>query len=141
MHQHTHRQPHWCLLRLQGKLYLQGEYHLNDKHTFGLLFYSDIFRGILDPTVSLSYNLQLGIWNTVASVTYKRGTINNIGLGTSLDMGPMQLYAMVDNLTSLFSPENASRINIQFGLNVAILPRGERKKSKQIDLNGEAFSF
>jgi outer membrane protein OmpA-like peptidoglycan-associated protein len=91
---------------LNTRFYIGAEYNVynREKHSgkAGLLFQSEIYKGRLRPTVTLSYTERLGRWLS-ASVAYSLmdRDFRNLGVGLRLNGGPIQLYVMADNLLAL----------------------------------------
>jgi len=104
---------------LPGIVYLSGIYHLTEKDKVGLLIRSDIFNGRIYPSYTLSYNKRFAnFFSATATYSVMNRSYTNIGFGFSLQLGPVQLYAINDNIYGLFFPTSAKNTNIHFGLNL-----------------------
>lgn len=107
-----------------------GEYQLNKFFTGGLLFHGDYFNNKFFPSytaftkTNLGNHVQLMLNYSVLNRSY-----NNVGVGTAINMGPIQIYAVTDNLLGVTQMDYAKNLNVRFGMNVVT---GYRKKmSKQ----------
>jgi hypothetical protein len=105
--------------KLPTKVYLTGSYALNEKWTFGALIYGefggdDTKTGIsLDATTKLFDVLRVG-----ATVGLRNKTLNNLGVHVSALLGPVQVFAVTDNVLTVFNPYNANNANGRVGLNL-----------------------
>ncbi|MBL4656498.1 MAG: OmpA family protein [Flavobacteriales bacterium] len=104
------------------RIYLGGKYQLNENNNAGLLFHGEYFKGSFYPSLTLSYNYKLPRW-VGASVSYSimNGSFFNLGLGLSLNLGPVQIYVVSDNVGGMFNmtsinnknaPDSVSKYNI-----------------------------
>jgi hypothetical protein len=57
----------------------------------------------------------------------------NGGLGLTLNGGPLQFYAVADNLLGIIKYQNANTIDFRTGINLTF-----RRKDKQVKLSGKA---
>ncbi len=123
--------------KLAPKFYVGGSYHVGKHHTFGATFYCDVFKGTFKPAFGLSYNLQLGhIWTIGINASYRNSSFNNIGIGTTLTLGPVQLYALTENVTALTGPADARVLDARVGMNLVFgkLKKPKKKARQQKDL-------
>lgn len=88
------------------RFYIGGNYIINDKMNAGLLFSGEVYKGMFRPTVTASYNLALGrVLQLSASWSFANRSFLNPGLGISLNAGPVQIYAVTDNILGLAIPQ------------------------------------
>lgn len=73
-------------------------------------------RYVLDDKLSLG-----------AVYAYHDGRFNNIGVNTSLKLGPLQVHVIVDNIFPLFKPETIEYTNIRAGFNLVLGTKKMRK--------------
>jgi hypothetical protein len=104
--------------KLPTKIYLTGMYELTEKWTIGALFYGEFGdetrTGVtLDATTKLFKVLRVG-----ATVGLRNNTFNNIGAHLSAKLGPVQVFAVTDNLITVFQPYSANNANGRLGLNL-----------------------
>jgi Family of unknown function (DUF5723) len=105
--------------KLPSKIYLTGSYEVNEKLTVGALFYSE-FGGIeaktgfaIDATTELFDILRVG-----ATVGLRNKTLNNLGVHLSAKLGPVQVFAVTDNIITVFNPYDANNANGRVGVNL-----------------------
>lgn len=102
---------------LPTKMYLTGSYALNDKLTLGALIYGE-FGGdesktgfMMDATYKLFKVVRIG-----ATLGLRNKTFNNIGAHLSAQLGPVQVFAVTDNVITAFKPYDANNANGRAGL-------------------------
>lgn len=119
---------------LSSRVFLGVNYHLNERHTFGLLYHGRIWENSLYNDFSANYQGKL-LRNLQLSLSYSviNGTYNNVGAGLMLKAGPMQLYLLSDNVLHLLMYENLQTSNVRIGLNVALFEKKDKslKKTKK----------
>ncbi len=116
---------------LSPSIYAAGSYQLNKNHTFGAIFYGDIFKGTFKPAFGLSYNLQLGhIWTIGVNASFRNNTFNNFGVGTTITLGPVQIYVLTENAAAFANLSDARFIDARVGMNLVFgnLARGPKQK-------------
>ncbi|MFM7854788.1 MAG: DUF5723 family protein, partial [Flammeovirgaceae bacterium] len=81
------------------KLYLNGMYQLRENFTIGAVFFAEKFRDRLATGLTLGLNKHFGkVLSTSASYTITSNSFNNVGAGLSLNLSPIQIYLVGDNL-------------------------------------------
>jgi len=114
-----HLQKKYYYSYLTAKLYLGGQYSLNDKLNFGLLTRMEFLLHTIRPSVSLSVNSNLKKWfSTSISYSIINNSFKNVGLGIMLKPGPFQFYVVTDNIMSAILPLSTKNINIRAGINM-----------------------
>jgi hypothetical protein len=84
---------------IPGKMYLSGMYQVNRNFTAGAVFFAEQFRGRFAPGITLGVNKHFGrIFSAAGSYTVASNSFNNLGLGMSLNLSPVQIYMVGDNL-------------------------------------------
>ncbi|HHH49677.1 MAG TPA: hypothetical protein ENK52_01715 [Saprospiraceae bacterium] len=112
---------------LPTKFYLSGTFKIKSLQ-LGALFYGEAYQQKLYPAFALSARKEFGkIFSLGAVYSIRNKSFNNLGLNMALKLGPIQLFALSDNLFPLFNPLNAQNANFRFGLNVAV---GKKKKNR-----------
>lgn len=116
---------------LPTKVYLGGNYKLSERINLGAVSRTEIYNGKLRPALSLSANTRV-IRNFSASVSYSmvNNSYNNLGAGIAAKLGPVQIYAITDNVLAM-NPKTAKTVNIRFGVNLLF---GCKKRSKKKDV-------
>jgi len=103
---------------LQPKFYVGGNYEIIPGHKVGALVYSALYKGSFQPALSVNYNFQARkIFNGVINASFIDGTVNNIGVGFSLNFGFFQFYSTTNAITSVFYPARASVLDLRLGIN------------------------
>jgi len=117
---------------LRTKFYLGGSYKFNDFFNSSILVYNEIIGQKYNVGTSIAGNIQLKRWLS-ASVNYSiyGRSYNNVGFGLNLKGGPVQFYAMTDNILAMINPISAKHFHISFGMNIVVGPIKENKKIKQ----------
>jgi outer membrane protein OmpA-like peptidoglycan-associated protein len=115
---------------LNTKIYLGSNYYFTPKSNAGVLFYSQFFDKSIHPGLAFSYNQRVGRWlSASASYAMYNRSYRNIGLGLSLNAGPVQLYAATDNVVGIFLPQDVKNIHFHAGLNLTFgRPPNDRDK-------------
>jgi Family of unknown function (DUF5723) len=105
--------------KLPTKVYLTGSYALNEKWTFGALIYGEFGGDESKTGVSLDATTKLfDILRVGATVGLRNKTLNNVGAHVSALLGPVQIFAVTDNILTVFNPYNANNANGRVGLNL-----------------------
>ena len=103
--------------KLPTKIYLSGSYELNDKWTFGALIYGELGGDenragfMVDATIKLFKVLRVG-----ATLGLRNKTFTNVGVHVSAKLGPVQLFAVTDNIITAFNPYGSNNANGRVGL-------------------------
>ncbi len=108
---------------LSTKAYFSIQYTLHDRWTLGALYFHESLRGETFPAFALSAQraffgdlLRLG-----GSYSLQKDVPFNLGLHATLRVGPLQAFAVTDNVLSLVQPEERSRFNARVGLALLLL--------------------
>jgi Family of unknown function (DUF5723) len=118
--------------RLAPKIYAGGSYKVGKLHTFGAMFYGDVFKGKFKPAFGLSYNLELGkIWTIGVNGSFRNNSIKNLGVGTTLTLGAFQIYALTENATAFAKFSDARFIDLRVGMNLVFGKLNRDKKAKR----------
>ena len=114
---------------LIGKFYVGVNYRILKVNNISALFYADLFKGKVDPAVSVAYNMQLGrTLNAVVSAAYRDGKFNNFGAGISIRLFHIQIYATSDRANSYLYPARAGSVDGHVGMNLVF---GKPKKAER----------
>jgi hypothetical protein len=120
------------------KLYLNGMYQLKENLTVGAVFFAEKFRDRLATGLTLGLNKHFGkVLSASGSYTVTSNSFNNVGAGLSLNLSPIQIYVVGDNLLRIpFAGKevntfvnNTQFFNVRFGINF-VFGLDERKKEK-----------
>jgi len=103
------------------RFYIGGNYLIKENMDAGLLLSGEVYKGNFNPSVTASYNLRLGqILQLSASWSYTQRSFLNPGLGFSVNAGPVQLYAVTDNILAPFSPQSVKQAHVHAGINLTM---------------------
>ncbi|PLW91693.1 MAG: hypothetical protein C0592_14560 [Marinilabiliales bacterium] len=128
---------------LNTRIYASAFYDLTEKDRFSGLARIHFYDKGIHPSFSLAYQRKFGnILRLTGSYSIAHRNFTNLGVGFALNLGPMQLYMVTDNVLgpiiwnkymwteeeengdltneSLTLPRNWRYMNFHFGLNVAI---------------------
>lgn len=115
---------------LPGRMYLSGSYALNRTVSANLLLMGELFNGRFNSGVSANIHKEFGRRMSMSvSYTANNRSFNNLGMGLSFNLKPIQLYFVSDNLLSapfalLTSNElnpylrSTQNLNLRFGINL-----------------------
>ena len=118
---------------LSPQFYAGGKYFFSDHTNIGFLLNPSRFMGDWYMAYSMSMNTRLGRWlGFSANYSVYNKSYFNLGAGFSLRVGPVQLYAVSDNLNYLISGGAAKNAHLQMGMNILFY---ERKYPKVIAQN------
>ena len=98
-----------------------GSYSINEHHRINLLLNGISCANHFYPALSVSYYYQLPrLLGLMVSYNLYNNQFTNIGAGLSINAGPVQLYAITDNLPGLIFYHTTNSSSIQFGINISI---------------------
>lgn len=104
---------------LPARLYVSAQYDLSETITLGGLFYSEWYRGEMIPAVALSGQFALGEALSLGAVySVVRDSYFNLGANLRLDLGPVQIYGVTDNIAAAFRPAESRYFQFRTGLNL-----------------------
>lgn len=129
------------------RIYLGGTYNINDNNKVGALFHGEYFKKAFYPSFTVSYNYKLPKWiGASLSYTAMHRSFVNLGGGLSLNLGPLQIYVVSDNLSALFNlakitgggvvPQAAKSMHARAGVNF-VFNKKEQDKDKDGIINKE----
>lgn len=103
---------------LGPRIFVGGNYSLNERVDLGLLSRTRFFGGEVYQSFTLSANTRpiRGI-SLSASYSVMNRAYNNLGLGLALRLGPFQVYTVSDVVSAGLWPEETKAFNLRFGLN------------------------
>ncbi len=106
--------------RLPLKFYFSTQHRLNENWTLGGLLHVVSFREQTNLAVSVNAQRRFGkILTLGASYSIRHDQYANIGLQGVVQLGPLGLLVMTDNLLSSNSSNNGQNFNLRTGVNLA----------------------
>jgi hypothetical protein len=103
---------------LPVKLYMGGEFLVNDRVSLGGLARVRAYNNFLRASLTASANAFIGRgFSLTGSYSVMESTFDNLGAGIGFRGGPLQIYAASDNIFSPFNPGQAKNLNLRLGIN------------------------
>jgi len=133
---------------LRTKIYASMEYVVDHNNFVSLSFYSSFVRNRWRRGMGVAYNYHLGHFlSATASYSIYNRSYSNLGLGLSVNLGPVEVYCLSDNVLAFgtfnirdnISPDatgitvdtrKVKNGQIHFGMNLTF---GREKKVKDIE--------
>lgn len=101
---------------LPRRIYLSALYHLTDRLRGGVLFFSEKFRGETDTRIAVGGTFDLLENLTVgASYALGHGRFDNLGINAAASIGPVQVFAVTDNIFAAFRPGDSRDFGARIG--------------------------
>jgi hypothetical protein len=100
------------------KVFTEGKYRLLRRTDASLLIYNEFYNKKLSSAFRASVSQRVRNW-LMATVNYSiyNRSFFNVGCGFSLNIGPLQLYTVTDNIMTFISPIKAKNVHLRFGVN------------------------
>ena len=100
------------------KIYIAAEYQIYNILSAGIVERLLIYDKQVSNALTLSGNLMLGkLFSLSAGYSIIDNSFNNLSVGTTLKLGPIQFYCLTDNILAL-NIKNTQNYNIRFGMNL-----------------------
>ncbi len=104
---------------LPSRIYVSLGYQLTENFSLHGLFHNENFRGKNRQAYSLGVQAQLHkLFNLGVNYAYRFESATNIGLNTTIRLGPVQIFAATDNIIHVFKPFETDNVNGRVGLNL-----------------------
>jgi len=114
---------------LPVKIYIAGEYRINDDVTLGGVARIRIYDNMIHTSYTASANARLSKrFSFSASYSIMESTFDNLGLAAAYKIGIVQLYAASDNVISFIQPSSARNMNLRFGINLIFQDEALQRK-------------
>ena len=106
---------------LAPRLLFGGRYNLKDRQSVVATVSSRYWGKRLYTSAMLGYTYKItGTLEATGSYTLAARSLGALGLGLSLRAGPVQVFALAENLPHLVAYENARQLSFDAGLNIAL---------------------
>jgi Family of unknown function (DUF5723) len=108
--------------KLPTRAYLTGTYQFNDRWRLGAMVCHETSGGDVDSQTGFAVDVStklLKIIDLGATVGLRNGAINNIGGHIAAKLSVVQVFAVTDNLLTVFNPYGSKNANGRVGLNLA----------------------
>jgi hypothetical protein len=110
---------------------LGGTFSLNERHGFNLLAGGTSWAKRFYPALSVSYRYNLhGRLSLSLSYNLFDRQYTNFGAGIGISAGPVQLYAVTDNLPGIVFYRDTDNYSVQIGINI-LFRTGHNRKHTQ----------
>jgi hypothetical protein len=120
---------------LVQRVNIGASWQLSTRNLAGIIVRNEFFAGSYNPSVTLSLNHQFGrILSGTISYSYIDRSFTNIGAGFAANLGPLQLYAVVDNVLAPMQLKSTQTVNVQFGLNLVFGNMLKKNKDRETEL-------
>ncbi len=104
---------------LPTRYYLSGTYQLNNTWRLGVLLYGESYRNEAFTGIAAGANAQLLRWlNLGATYAWRSQTFDNLGINATINVGPLQVVAMTDNVLTAFQLYDSNSANLRLGINL-----------------------
>jgi hypothetical protein len=117
--------------RMNSRYILSASYELLPNTFVGGIYSRNLsFNQTFDAFTAFA---QFKIWNVLflrGNYTLSQGTFDNLGGALAVNLGPLQIYTVADNLLALNNQGNVSSFNIRLGANLVF---GMRKEKEKVD--------
>lgn len=117
---------------LSTKVFLAGEYRVNERGTASALYNGYKLGNRFKGAMMLSYTYAMGKKKNISlKASYIRmDNTNSIGLGTSMNIGKVNVYMLTDNILALPFARDVGNFNLAFGLNIKLYDPKPKRLSK-----------
>lgn len=116
--------------RMNSRYILSASYELLPNTFVGGIYSRNLsFNQTFDAFTAFA---QFKIWNVLflrGNYTVSQGTFDNLGGALAVNLGPLQIYTVADNLLALNNQGNVSSFNIRLGANLVFGMRKEKAKA------------
>lgn len=120
---------------LVKRVNIGATWQLNKNNMAGFNMRNEFFAGSYNPSVTLSLNHQFGrILSGTVSYSYIDRSFTNIGAGFALNLGPFQVYGVVDNFIAPMQIKSTQAVNAQIGLNLVFGYNLKKSKKSKTEL-------
>ncbi|MBI1305970.1 MAG: hypothetical protein GC181_05090 [Bacteroidetes bacterium] len=123
---------------LFAQFYFGGQYNFAKHHNAGILFTGNYYQKKLYPSFTLSWNSRI---TRILGVSASYSAINtspvNLGLGVSVNVGPLQVYMVSDNIGGVFAPADVQNVNMRAGFNLTINRKDPNAKEDRKERKAE----
>ncbi len=103
-------------------------YELFNKNMIGVIARSEIINKTIRPSFSLYYTARVKNWlSATVNYSYLDKSFLNLGAGFTIKAGPIQLYAVTDNVLAHLALQTARGVQFRTGVNLVFGGKERRK--------------
>jgi len=105
---------------LPTKIYIGVNYRILQKTDLSILSYNEFYNKRFKSSIRVAVTQRLRNW-LMATVNYSfyGRSASNVGVGLSVNGGPIQFYAATDNVVSYLLPNKNKNFHLRFGINLS----------------------
>ncbi len=106
---------------LNARYFAGADFQLTKSDVVGFLFQGQKVVGKFIPAYTFSYTHSFGnVWDLTTNYSIYNKAFVNVGVGTALKLGPVQLYLISDDILVYIKPETKNTVYFRFGLNLTM---------------------
>lgn len=118
--------------KLPMQILASYEYQLHPKHAFALTYQGSVWNSAVYSNIGLNYiGRYAKRFNLLLGYSRLSGGLNNIAFGLSAALGPLQIYAMSDNVWGYYKITELSATNLRFGINLVFFDKQDKPKTEE----------
>lgn len=107
--------------KLASKVYMSALYHLTEKVSVGALFFTEKFRKDTSTRLAIGGTATpLPFLSVGASYAVGNGRFDNLGINLALSLGPLQFFAVTDNIFAAIDAGNSREFGARIGGNIML---------------------
>ena len=116
---------------LPQRFSLVARYQLDPKLVLGASFHNEYWQGVSNLAFAVHAQKQVGRWLYAGTMLgYHNNSSVFLGANATFQLGPVQIFALTDNIVTLINPEAGRGTNVRAGLNLTFLKKKTEKKEK-----------
>jgi hypothetical protein len=120
--------------KLLTRYYAGFDVNLSKRDRFGFLYQGQQYTNKMVSAITLSYAHRFGRgWDLSANYSNYDKKYTQVGVGTALKMGPVQLYLITDDIMILFKPNDYNFLSFRMGINLVFGADDAKQKVKKGD--------
>lgn len=114
---------------LPQRFSLVTRYEYDPQLVFGASFHNEYWQGVSSLAFAVHAQKQFGRWLYAGTMLgYHNHTSAFLGANLTLQLGPVQLFAITDNVVTLINPQAGRATSVRAGLNLTFLKKKPVKK-------------
>lgn len=114
---------------LPQRFSLVARYEYDPQLFFGASFHNEYWQGVSSLAFAVHAQKQFGRWIYAGTMLgYHNYTSAFVGANLTFQLGPVQIFAITDNVVTLINPQAGRATNVRAGLNLTFLKKKPVKK-------------
>lgn len=116
--------PQTFYSELPQRFSIAGRYEINPKLSVGASFHNEYWQGVSSLAFAGHVQKQMGRWLYAgAMLGYHNHSSVFLGTNVTFQLGPVQLFALTDNVVTLINPDAGRFTNFRAGMNLTFLKK------------------